>query len=126
MTGAPKGMQMGIRQLRLQNFKCFADSGCIPIAPLTLILGKNNSGKSSILQSLLLLRQSVDTSNLEARLSLRGSYYEAGTYADLVHQHLLRKNITLEVGLRLPGAPTLSNVSWQFQSDEPRLPRLVR
>jgi AAA15 family ATPase/GTPase len=37
--------------LRLKNFKCFADSGDIPLRPLTLLFGRNNSGKSSVLQA---------------------------------------------------------------------------
>lgn len=45
--------------VKLRNFKAFRDEQSIPLAPLTLIFGKNSSGKSSILQSLLFLRQSM-------------------------------------------------------------------
>lgn len=45
--------------VKLRNFKAFRDEQLIPLAPLTLIFGKNSSGKSSILQSLLFLRQSM-------------------------------------------------------------------
>lgn len=46
-----------IRQLHLKNFKCFVDVA-IPFGPLTLLAGVNSSGKSTTIQSLLLLRQS--------------------------------------------------------------------
>lgn len=47
--------------VKLRNFKAFRDEQSIPLAPLTLIFGKNSSGKSSILHSLLFLRQSMDS-----------------------------------------------------------------
>ena len=47
----------------LKNFKSFKDIGYINLKPLTIICGVNNSGKSSLIQSLLLLSQSI--SNIE-------------------------------------------------------------
>ncbi len=43
----------------LKNFKSFKDTEYINIKPLTILCGVNNSGKSSIIQSLLLLSQSI-------------------------------------------------------------------
>ncbi|MBF0153851.1 MAG: DUF3696 domain-containing protein [Magnetococcales bacterium] len=45
-----------IQSIRLTNFKCF-ESVSIPLAGLTLLTGLNGTGKSSIIQGLLLLRQ---------------------------------------------------------------------
>lgn len=47
-----------IDELRLRNFKCFAELD-LKLAPLTILSGGNGAGKSSIIQSLLLLRQSA-------------------------------------------------------------------
>ncbi|MFD1910383.1 AAA family ATPase [Paenibacillus rhizoplanae] len=44
-------------KIHLQNIKCFQDQEII-LAPLTLLTGLNGAGKSTIIQSLLLLRQS--------------------------------------------------------------------
>jgi hypothetical protein len=46
------------KTLLLKNFKSFEGVHQIPLAPLTLIFGKNSAGKSSIIQSLLFLKQS--------------------------------------------------------------------
>ena len=46
-----------IEHIRLKRFKGFKDSGPITIKPLTLLCGTNSSGKSTIIQSLLLLKQ---------------------------------------------------------------------
>ena len=42
-----------LTHLLLGNFKAFKRTQRIPIRPITLIYGKNNSGKSSIIQALL-------------------------------------------------------------------------
>ena len=49
-----------LREYRLTNFKAFGETVTIPIRPLTLIFGANSSGKSSIFQSLLLLKQTLE------------------------------------------------------------------
>jgi hypothetical protein len=48
-----------ITQLILENFKAFSGRHEIPFGRLTLIFGRNSSGKSSIIQSLMFIRQSM-------------------------------------------------------------------
>lgn len=47
-----------ISEIRLKNFKCFKDKN-IKILPLTILAGINSMGKSSVLESILLLRESL-------------------------------------------------------------------
>ena len=49
-----------ITELRAHNFKSWQDTDTIGFAPLTGFFGANNSGKTSILQLLLLLKQTVE------------------------------------------------------------------
>ncbi len=49
-----------LQKIKLQNFKLHKDTS-LEIKPLTLFIGQNNSGKSSIFQALQLLRQSSKT-----------------------------------------------------------------
>ena len=49
-----------ITELRAQNFKSWKDTGALRFAPLTGFFGANSSGKSSILQVLLMLKQTVE------------------------------------------------------------------
>ena len=51
-----------MESVRLKNFRGFLDTGVVPIRPLTLLVGRNSSGKSSLLRFFPLLRQSVETS----------------------------------------------------------------
>ena len=71
-----------IKSLRLQNFKAFKDSGHIAIKPLTVLAGPNSGGKSSILQSLLLLKQTLDAPP-EIDLSLDGQFLQFSSFSDL-------------------------------------------
>jgi hypothetical protein len=48
-----------LTHLKLENFKIWRSTGPIRLAPITLLLGTNSSGKSSLIQSLLLIRQTV-------------------------------------------------------------------
>lgn len=48
-----------IKHLQLKNFKAWRDSGLVRLAPVTMLLGSNSSGKSTLLQSLLLLKQTA-------------------------------------------------------------------
>lgn len=65
-----------IHSLTLHNFKCFVDLQ-LEIGPLTLLTGLNGMGKSSVIQSLLLLRQSHQQDFLNP-ISLRHKEYKGG------------------------------------------------
>lgn len=77
-----------IRQLRLNNFKCFHDL-TLDMGPLTLLAGLNGMGKSSVLQSLLLLRQSSQDSRSRPRVAadliLNGDLIHLGTGRDVLY-----------------------------------------
>jgi predicted ATPase len=62
-----------ITYIELENFKCF-DTLDLNVKPLTIITGVNGMGKSSVIQSLLLLRQSFDDRYLpqENQIELTG------------------------------------------------------
>lgn len=77
-----------ITGLRLENFKAWRKTGTIGLCPLTVLLGNNSSGKSSLGHSLLLLRQTVwaPLPNLTLRGD-KGVYaIDLGEFEDVLHQ----------------------------------------
>lgn len=50
----------GITSIAVEGFKCFYEKQAIEIRPLTVLAGVNSSGKSSIMQPLLLLKQTIE------------------------------------------------------------------
>lgn len=59
-----------LTHLKLDNFKIWRSTGPLRLAPLTLLLGTNSSGKSSLIQSLLLIRQTVKNDDPSLDLNL--------------------------------------------------------
>lgn len=74
-----------ITRLDLECFKCFG-SLQLPLAPLTLLSGPNASGKSSVMQALGLLHQTMRDHEWSDKLMLNGSVLSLGTVADVVDQ----------------------------------------
>ncbi|MWV15202.1 AAA family ATPase [Pseudomonas sp. L-22-4S-12] len=58
--------------LEIKNFKSFESSGEIELSPLTIVIGRNNSGKSSLIQSILLLKQTLAAPRPDVMLKLEG------------------------------------------------------
>ncbi len=69
-----------ITKLGIQGFKCFKDQE-IKLGRLTLLAGANATGKSTVIQALLLLRQSVKDATID-ELVLNGNLINIGTAED--------------------------------------------
>lgn len=85
-----------ITQLDLRFFKCF-ELLRLPLAPLTLLSGSNASGKSSVLQALVLLHQTMREHEWSTRLMLNGVALHLGTVADVVDK--VNGRSTFEIGV---------------------------
>ncbi len=92
-----------ITHIRVQNFKSWADSGKVELAPLTGFFGTNSSGKSSLLQMLLLLKQSGERSITEEVLFFgdETSPVNLGNLSEVVHGHRETGSLKLEFGGKL-------------------------
>ena len=91
-------------KLRLENFRLFQDSGWFKLAPLTCLVGRNSSGKSSVLSAILLLKQSVERDAMGSALmplALSGPYCDLGNYAAVVHNHDEPSEISLSFSTSL-------------------------
>ena len=74
-----------LERIDLRHFKCF-ELLKLPLRPLTLLSGVNASGKSSVLQALVLLHQTMREHEWSSRLMLNGSTIRLGTVADVIDQ----------------------------------------
>ncbi|WP_419589462.1 AAA family ATPase [Thiolapillus sp.] len=99
-----------ITQVNLKHFKCF-ELLKLPLTNLTLLSGANASGKSSILQAMVLLHQTMREHEWSTRLMLNGNTLKLGTVADVVDK--VHGRHAFEIGLR-EGSDAYS---WEFSGD---------
>jgi hypothetical protein len=100
-----------ITNLRARNFKSWKDTGDLRLAPLTGLFGTNSSGKSSILQVLLMMKQTAESSDPNRPLILGGDpqpYVDLGTFVDLIYRHEPARTLALSLTWRLSDAFRLS------------------
>lgn len=93
-----------IESIHLENFKCFERHNVI-FRPLTLLAGLNSSGKSTIIQALLLLRQSYLENLLpNVGLTLNGKLAQLGAAKDVLFEEADVDEIGFELHDNLPGS----------------------
>ena len=102
-----------ITELRAQNFKSWKDTGKLQIAPLTGFFGANSSGKTSILQTLLMLKQTVERPpdwNRVIDFGDDNSLVNLGGFDETVHQHNSDLSLGLSVSWNLPVKQKLDSI----------------
>ena len=72
-----------ISQIELTNFKCFQGEHNFPLSRFNLLTGINGRGKSTFLQSLLLMKQTVDYDRKSNYVILNGSCVQLGNFEDI-------------------------------------------
>lgn len=87
-----------LKSIKITNFKPFGEGKPVRLAPITLIYGPNSSGKSSVIQSLLLLRQTLTGQQTGSRNDLitRGEMVDLGNFLSVLHRHDRDRKLGLE------------------------------
>lgn len=102
-----------IEKIELHNFKSAHDLA-VRLAPLTVLTGLNGSGKSTVLQALALLKQSLRVGAVTQELVLRGALVRLGRSEDVRFENATDDEIWFEVetpnGKTRFSAPTKTGV----------------
>lgn len=79
-----------LKSLKIENFRCFKSFELQQLGRINLLLGANNSGKTSILEALQLLRSQTNFETLGEIMINRGEYIVQNEYRkpELVLHHL--------------------------------------
>lgn len=93
-----------LTRLAFQSFKSWRETGRIRLAPITAFFGSNSSGKSSLLQMLLALKQTAESSDRAQVLNLGDdrSLVELGTFQEVLFDHELKAQLQVEIAWDLP------------------------
>lgn len=108
-----------LTQLDLRHFKCFELLRLL-LRPLTLLSGTNASGKSSVLQALVLLHQTMREHEWSLRLMLNGESVQLGTVSDIVDKVYGRREC--EIGLVDGEIP----YQWMFTGERTEMSMAVK
>lgn len=100
-----------LTQLRIRNFKAWQDTGNIRLAPLTVFFGTNSSGKTSLLQFLLMLKQTVQSPDRRRVLHFgdKHSLVNLGVWPEMVFRHDASRMLGFEVKWRYSMDPIWLN-----------------
>ena len=103
-----------ITHIRMKNFKSWQDSKRVELAPLTGFFGTNSSGKSSLLQMLLLLKQTVGRGEV-IFFGDENSLVNLGNFHEVIHRHQSGNELYLGISCELThSAPDFFKIPFQL------------
>jgi len=85
-----------IKKINFKNFKCF-NSADIPIKNLTVLAGQNGCGKSTLIQAILLLKQSYEKFFGLDKIIISGDYISLGNSGDIINEYTEESYIKIEI-----------------------------
>ncbi|MCY3779594.1 MAG: DUF3696 domain-containing protein [Chloroflexi bacterium] len=99
------------KQISMTNFKSWRETGPVRMAPLTGFFGANSSGKSSLLQMLLLLKQTTEsndpnlvlkTGSLQPAGTIQQAYVNLGAPHEITHRNTTEMTLTMRIQAHQP------------------------
>ncbi len=100
-----------IDSIHIKHFKCFSQLD-LPLGQLTLLTGRNATGKSSVIQSLLLLHQGIVGRGRSTHIPLNGDIISLGAFSDVLDGRSGRKSFSLGI------SSNDYRIEWTFTSED--------
>lgn len=128
-SAATESLTMSISSIRLLNFRNWTDAHWekgIVLKPITLVLGRNSAGKTSILQPLRMLKQTIEATDAGTYLLLDGTKQDGvnlGSYSDVVNGHDEKRE--MGVGIDLLESGISVDVRFKQVDERPVIDSLV-
>src|SRR2546426_299286 len=98
----PERNKEGITRITVAGFKSISQEQSIEIRPLTILAGANSSGKSSMMQPLLLLKQTLEATYDPGALLLNGPNVRFTSTDQLLSRKNQVKNVdSFHVGIEV-------------------------
>jgi len=93
-----------LKSLRIQGLRSLLDTGKIDLKPITLLIGRNSSGKSSFLRMLPILRQSLERGKKNP-LVLNGRFVDFDNLKTCISNFSKNDEISIEIEIADNGNP---------------------
>ncbi len=105
-----------LSELRFTNFKSW-ESAKLTCAPITGVFGTNSSGKTSLLQFLLLLKQTKEATDRNVAIELNGRLLKLGVLKDAIHRQDETRSINFSIKFNLPEVLSIEDPSGDISSN---------
>ncbi len=107
-----------LTELRIANFRIFDDEVTVRFRPITILIGHNSSGKSSIVKFLLMLQQSLESERSQF-LTTDGDKVSLGDFSSLKNALTLKDSLTFALSAKnTPETPSSLLAKYQAQSND--------
>ncbi|MYA70526.1 AAA family ATPase [Candidatus Poribacteria bacterium] len=106
----------GITKIAVKSFKSIAEECAIDIRPLTILAGANSSGKSSIIQPLLMLKQTLEAPYDPGPLLLDGpnvQFTEASQFLSKLTDEKRADHFQVSIGIGMDGVSRLVGMTFR-------------
>ena len=90
-----------LENISLENFKGFKNLDNLKVKPITILCGTNSCGKTSILQSILLLKQTLESQYPNQILLLNGRFVNLGSFENIIFEKNLENPLVFEFTFKL-------------------------
>ena len=108
-----------LTELKLANFRIFNDEVTVRFRPITVLIGRNSSGKSSIIKFLLMLQQSLGSGRSEF-LTPDGDKVQFGDFSGIKNLLTQKDNLFFELATTAQSLSLVDNpLSRYIESDAP-------
>ena len=99
-----------LKSLEFENFKSWGGRHRLEFGRITGLFGANSTGKSSIIQLLLMLKQTVESTDSNAVVNFGGrtsDYADLGSFLDIVTDHSSLNSISYDLNWTQNAKPTI-------------------
>ena len=115
-------MSLDLRGIEIENFKSYTEKQAIRFSDLSVFLGANSSGKSTALQALLAIKQTMECNSPDEDLLLSGKYVALGDFDDVISSNKEKFSFTAilnQTGLTENMlADDIFSISWTFRKGD--------
>lgn len=88
-----------LKSWSIENFKPIVNSGTLQFAPVTVLAGRNSSGKSSLIQSILMVAQTLANQLPDRALLPNGPLVQLGTFESILSNFSRSRKLALKFEL---------------------------
>lgn len=113
-------MAASLNGILVENFKSYNEPQWITLSDLSVLMGANSSGKSSALQALMVLKQTMECNSPDIDLLLSGKFVTLGDFKDVINdcnRKYIRIGISLNLKNEIEKAKDKNNIIWKFDFD---------